>query len=97
MVVGGALHVDAAKARRLLREILASGILTFSGHAKNEMAKDNLTEVDVRNTLKGGRPQAGEFENRSWRYGILTSKIGVVIAFRAETWAVVVTAWRIGK
>jgi hypothetical protein len=38
--VGEGLHVDGARARKLLRDILASRTLTFSGHAKKEMAKD---------------------------------------------------------
>lgn len=47
--VGEGLHVDAAVARKLLREILASGTLTYSGHAQKEMAADNLTTQDVMN------------------------------------------------
>ena len=40
--MGEDLHVNAATARKLLREILASGTLTLSGHAKKELAKDRL-------------------------------------------------------
>ena len=43
-----------AAVKRLLVAILAQGILSFTKHAYEEMAKDDLTEVDVRNTLKGG-------------------------------------------
>jgi hypothetical protein len=41
-------------ARRLLREILQNGSVAFSRHAEEEMAKDNLTMVDVTNVLRGG-------------------------------------------
>ena len=44
--MGEGLQVDVAKARRLLREILVSGTLTYSGHAKKELAKDKLTTQD---------------------------------------------------
>ena len=78
----------------MIVEILKSGVLAFSGHAYVEMAKDNLTETDVRNALRGGVCRPGELENGSWRYRLETNTIGVVIAFRSETHAVVVTAWR---
>jgi hypothetical protein len=38
--VSGGVDVDATKSRKLLREILAVGTLTYSGHAKKEMEKD---------------------------------------------------------
>ena len=34
-------------ARRLLRRLLAEGIFVVSPHARLEMKKDNLTDVDV--------------------------------------------------
>jgi hypothetical protein len=40
-----------ATVKRLLVALLATGILSFTRHAYEEMAKDNLTEIDVRNTL----------------------------------------------
>lgn len=82
------------KVKSLITVILQRGVLGFSKHAQEEMAKDNLTEVDVRNTLRGGVPQEGEFERGSWRYRIQTKLMAAVIAFRSELHAVVVTAWR---
>jgi hypothetical protein len=78
----------------VLVAISAAGKLGFSGHARVEMANDDLTEVDVVNVLRGGKPHPGEFENGSWRYKVSTSRIEVVVTFRSVTWAVVVTAWR---
>ncbi|HSK02682.1 MAG TPA: DUF4258 domain-containing protein [Kofleriaceae bacterium] len=69
--------------------------LSFSKHAYEEMAKDDLTEVDVRNTLRAGVARPGELEKGSWRYRVETSRLVAVIAFRSETHAVVVTAWRL--
>lgn len=76
--------------KRLLVEILAKGHLAFTKHAYDEMDKDDLTEVDVRNVLKGGTARAGELERKTWRYRVETQRM----AAGAETYAVVVTAWR---
>jgi hypothetical protein len=84
-----------ATVKKLIVAILASGTLSFSKHAYEEMAKDDLTEVDVRNTLRAGAARPGELEKGSWRYRIETSRLVAVIAFRSETHAVVVTAWRL--
>lgn len=93
--MGEGLHVDAAKARGLLREILASGTLTFSGHAKDEMAKDKLTTQDVVNVLRAGVVEPSEFERGSWRHRVKTNTICVVVVLVSEQEAVAVTAWRI--
>jgi hypothetical protein len=61
------------------------------------MKKDNLTEVDVRNTLRGGVAHQGELVNDTWRYRLATQMMATVVAFRSETYAVVVTAWRFKK
>lgn len=82
------------EARRLIREILDNGSVTFSKHAEGEMAKDNLTIVDATNVLRGAIVDPGEFENGSWRYRVRTSRIAVIVAFRSETELRVVTAWR---
>ena len=49
-------------AKKLIATILVSGTLEFTGHALEEMDNDDLQEVDVRNTLKGGVPLPAEFE-----------------------------------
>ena len=80
--------------KRLLVAILKSGLLAFSRHAYEEMAKDELTEIDVRNTLRAGAPAPGELEHGTYRYRVNTSRMAAVVAFRSEAHAVVVTAWR---
>ncbi len=80
--------------KRLLVAILAGGILAFTKHAYEEMAKDNLTEIDVRNTLRAGTASPGELERGTYRYRVRTSRMAAVVAFRSESHAVVVTAWR---
>lgn len=82
------------EARRLIREILDSGSVALSKHAEEEMAKDNLTMMDVANVLRGGVVDPGEYENGSWRYRVRTARIAVIVAFRSETELRVVTAWR---
>jgi hypothetical protein len=84
-------------ARRLIREILQSGSVVLSRHAAEEMAKDNLTMVDVTNVLRGGVVDPAEFENGSWRHRVRTARIAVIVAFRSETELRVVTAWRMNS
>jgi len=94
-------------ARRLLRRLLEEGIFVVSPHARVEMRKDNLTDVDVVNILRGGVVQPAEWENGSWRYRVLTQRMAAVAAFEpdvevlpddeedvGEMELVVVTAWR---
>jgi hypothetical protein len=94
-------------ARRLLRRLLEEGIFVVSPHARIEMNKDNLTDVDVVNILRGGVVQPAEWENGSWRYRVLTQRMAAVTAFEPDVEAlpadeddvsemelIVVTAWR---
>jgi Domain of unknown function (DUF4258) len=81
-------------AKQLIQQILQGGSVTFSRHAEEEMAKDNLTMVDVTNILRGGVVDPAEFENGSWRYRVRSARIAVIVAFRSETELRVVTAWR---
>jgi hypothetical protein len=83
--------------KRLLVAILAEGVLIFTRHAYQEMKKDNLTEVDVTNTLRGGVVRPGELVAGTWRYRVETQAMAAVVALRSETSAVVITAWRSKK
>lgn len=69
-------------------------MLAVTKHAYEEMAMDKLTEVDVRNILRGGSPRPGELVTGTYRYRVTTTKMAAVVAFRSEPHAVVVTAWR---
>ena len=89
--------MHAVEARRLLREILISGTLTYSGHAKREMAKDDLTTQDLVNVLRGGVVEPSELEHGSWRHRVKTNRIYVVVVLVSDREAVVVTAWRIRR
>lgn len=86
--------LDPLPARNLIRKILDAGGAHPSQHAYDEMAKDNLTMVDVANVLRGGRVEFSEFVKGTWRYRVQTRKICVVVAFRSEAELRVVTAWR---
>lgn len=82
------------QAKKLIRQILDSGEVRFSGHAEQEMADDSLETLDCINVLRGGFVEPAELERGSWRYRVVTQRIAVVVAFRSETELVVVTAWR---
>lgn len=71
--------------------------MTFSRHALEELAEDDLTTVDAVNALRGGVVGPGEFERGTWRYRVRTARLVVVIAFRSQTELVVVTGWRVGR
>ena len=80
--------------RQVIRAILDDGHIEFSRHALEEMEQDGLSELDIINVLRGGWPSPAEYERGSWRYRISTRSIVVVVAFRSQSWAVIVTAWR---
>jgi hypothetical protein len=82
-------------ARKLIRQIVQTGTVSFSTHALKEIAKDNLTTVDCINVLRGGVVEPPEFREGTWRYRVRTASIYVVVAFRSDTRLAVVTAWRI--
>lgn len=84
-------------AKRLIQEIVSNGSVTMSGHAQQEMRKDDLAATDVLNLLRGGVVEPAEFENGSWRYRVRTARMCVVVAFRSETELRVVTAWRVSS
>ncbi|MBZ4419819.1 DUF4258 domain-containing protein [Myxococcus sp. RHSTA-1-4] len=82
-------------ARKLISTILTNGRVGYSRHAREEMEKDDLTEVDVTNVLRGGRIfEPAEMGQASWTYRVHTPRQCVVVTFRNDTELVVVTAWR---
>ncbi len=90
---------DDVAARKKAKEIvLGGGTVSYSTHAREEMAADDLDEADVRNVIRGGWVEFSEKrEHRglhSWRYRCTTGTITVVVAFRSESEIRVVTAWR---
>jgi hypothetical protein len=93
---GGVLKepLDPPRAKAQIVSILAGGAVTFSKHALEEMADDDLTTVDVAYVLRAGAVDPGELEHGSWRYGVRTQRIEAIVAFRSETELVVVTAWK---
>ena len=87
--------LDNTKAKRVILEILQSGAVSFTGHALEALAEDNMTTVDATNVLRGGWVEFPECERGSWRYRVRTRQMMVVVCFRSETHLAVVTAWRI--
>ncbi len=82
-------------ARKLISSILADGRVGYSRHAREEMEKDDPTEVDVTNVLKAGRIiEPAEMGQVNWTYRVHPQPRCVVVAFRSDAELVVVTAWR---
>jgi hypothetical protein len=82
------------RARALLRSILATGRVSFSTHALEEMANDGISEGEVMRLLMGGVVEPAELVRGSWRYRVRAASMYAVVTFRSQNWAIVVTAWR---
>jgi hypothetical protein len=85
---------DPSEAKERIRSILDTGVVVPSGHALEEMEKDDLTLVDCTNVLRGGWVEPAEWERGTWRYRVRTARICVVVAFRSESKLAIVTVWR---
>jgi len=53
-------------------------------HARTEMDKDGLSDVDAVNVLRGGVVREPEWENGSWRYRVETPRMVFVVTFDPE-------------
>lgn len=92
-------RMNRQEARKLVSRIMTAKQynVVFSGHARGELLKDNLTTGDAINILKS--PDAkirleGEIEKGTCRYRLETEKICLVVAFESATKLIVVTGWR---
>ena len=84
-----------AEARKLLRAILASGEVVFTSHALEEMEQDGISQADAIGVLRSGVVEPAELARGSWRYRVRARRLYVVVAFRSEVTAVLVTAWQV--
>jgi len=92
--------------KALIRRLLDDGKFVSPSersHARKEMSKDRLTDVDLVNVLRGGVVEPAEWENGEWRYRVRTQRMTVVVAFEPdpeeaesedEVELCIVTAWR---
>lgn len=105
------MPLKATDARKLIRRLLDEGKFIPPGkgtHARKEMDKDGLSDLDAVNVLRGGVVREAEWENGSWRHRVETPKMVFVATFDpevevmpsddddlGETELVLVTGWRI--
>ncbi len=85
--------LDPVSASRLARDILENGTVSYTGHARREMAKDGLSEADIERALRSGTEPA-EWEGGQWRYRFFCADVWAVVSFRNEQLLVTITAWR---
>ena len=81
------MPLKATDVRKLIRRLLDEGKFVPPGarsHARREMEKDGLTDVDAVNVLRGGMVREGEFENGSWRHRVETQRMVFVVTFDPE-------------
>src|ERR1700722_17830256 len=81
------MPLRATDARKLVRRLLDEGKFVSPGartHARQEMEKDGLTDVDAVNVLRGGAVREAEFENGSWRHRVETPRMVFVAVFDPE-------------
>lgn len=88
-------QLSPVQAKNLARAIVDNGAVDFSGHALEEMRKDELETTDCLNVLRGGVYESAEFTKGEWRYRVITRYMCFVITFNSETKLRVVTGWRI--
>ncbi len=81
-------------ARKIIRQILETGTVSFTGHCRKELEKDDRSTVDCTNALRAGAVQPSEWENGSWRYRVETGRVTVIVQFVSEDSLIVITAWR---
>jgi hypothetical protein len=107
------MPLKATDVRKLIRRLLDEGKFVPPGarsHARKEMEKDGLTDVDAVNVLRGGTVREGEFENGSWRHRVETQRMVFVVTFDPEPEKmptaeesvdelelVIVTGWRLSR
>jgi len=84
------------EAKKLIQQLCREDMVVSSRHAKEELAKDNLTTFDAMNVLRAGRilEEAEKQTNGSWTYRVHTEQMVVVVAFQSESKLKIVTAWR---
>ena len=81
------MALKATDARKLIRRLLDEGRFVPPGagtHARQEMDKDELTDVDAVNVLRGGAVREAEWVNGSWRHRVETVRMVFVAAFDPE-------------
>ncbi len=73
--------------------------MSFSNHALEEMGKEDpdITEEETLAVLRGGIVEPAELRSGSWRYRVRALGVYVVMAFRSESSAKVVTVWRLRR
>lgn len=82
-------------ARALARRILQSGCYVFTKHAEERLAKREISQLDVINTIRAGECVHHTFESGTYRYQFETLRgYHAVVAFRSATEMVVVSAWK---
>lgn len=85
--------LSAAEARKLAREILVHGTVTFTTHCLKELRKDGKSTVDATNVIRGGAYAEAEWEHGAWRHRASTQRMAVVIEFHTDTKLIVVTSF----
>lgn len=82
------------EAKKLAQNLLRHGVYSFSTHADDELAKDQMQRADVINIVRGGQCTGSEFRDETWRYTFRTNTMAAIVAFRSATEMRFVTAWR---
>lgn len=86
--------MDPQQARRALNKVISKGEVIIPTYAQRALAEDGMTDPDLWAVLKQGWIQFPEWECNQWRYRIALDRDWVVLAFKGELNAVVITAWR---
>jgi hypothetical protein len=90
--------LSQAEVRRLTKWMLENqGEVSWTTHARRELAKDDMTIVDATNVIRCWLymdPAEQDMTTGDWKYRIHTDFMGIVVKFRSVKQLVVITSWR---
>ena len=83
----------AVEAKQLARHIVDYGMVFFTKHAEQELAKDGKKTVDAVNVIRAGAYSEAEWDNGEWRHHASTQRFTVVVQFESDRQLLVITGW----
>jgi hypothetical protein len=86
--------LELQTAKKVIRFISERGVVHFTRHAREELAKDSRSTQDCLNAMRGGKVLAAEWENGGWRYRVDTGRVCVIVELESGESLFVITAWR---
>ena len=86
----------AGELKKLLRNILEQGKVSYGSHVRKRMRDREITSIDIENVIRGGKLVMHKWDitHNNWKYTLKTSRFMVALCLRSETNTFVITAAR---